>query len=66
MIDATKLARPARATASSGQGASDVQRPTAGAAKIDAAGGQVDQIATYPAKNLVLDNGRYYANKTEK
>lgn len=59
MIDATKLPRPAAARAAgSPTDEAAVQVASTGApAGEPTAGGS--QAATYPAKNLVLENGRY-------
>jgi len=59
MIDATKLPRPAAARpvgSPTDQAAVQVASPVAPTGEPTAGGGQA---ATYPAKNLVLENGRY-------
>lgn len=60
MIDATKLPRPASVAGS------DAQPIVPGGAQANSAGAEVNQFATYPAKNLVLDGGRYYTADTKK
>jgi len=66
MIDATKLPRPGGARASNGQGGADIQSPATAAVKTGAAAASADQVASYPAKNLVLAGGRYYTTDTKK